>query len=289
MSAEVYGTDHSVAYAGIAGAYGEEAAIAQAGASAHLLPCNGFDGVFDALHNGAAEVGVVPIENSLAGSVLENYDLLLESDTQIVGEVTLPIEHSLLAPAGRSLSDITHCYSHPQALAQCAAFLTSHDIEPRAASNTAVAARDVVVGTDPGAAAIASSHAGRIYGLTTLAASIQTRADNTTRFFAVATGRPSDLAAEKASIAFTTANQPGALLACLTRFADRSLNMTKLESRPTGRALWEYYFYADIERGDGKQLDDSMIDELIASLGDRTEFVRVLGRYPRAGAREGHA
>ncbi|MBC7644210.1 MAG: bifunctional chorismate mutase/prephenate dehydratase, partial [Thermoleophilia bacterium] len=231
---------------------------------------------------GEAEQGVVPIENSLAGSVLENYDLLLEYDAQIVGEVSLPVRHCLLAPPGRALADITHCYSHPQALAQCARFLTEHDIEPRAARNTAEAARDLASRDEPGAAAIASARAGQLHGLDTVVGEIQTRADNTTRFFVIARERPTSLAAEKTSLAFSTVNRPGALLHCLEAFAGHSLNLTKLESRPTGDALWEYHFYVDAEAQDGGALPDGVLATLVADLAPCTSFVRVLGQYPQA-------
>jgi prephenate dehydratase len=171
-------------------------------------------------------------------------------------------------------------YSHPQALAQCAPFLKRHNIEPRAAYNTAGAARDLADTPEPGAAAIASLRAGRIHQLSILATDIQTRSDNTTRFFAIARERPAELVGEKASLVFSTVNQPGALLACLEAFANGSLNLTKLESRPTGHALWEYYFYVDIEAGD-EPLTVAAIDEVVSDLHGRIDIVRVLGIYPR--------
>jgi len=271
-----------IAYQGAPGAFGEEALVARFGETAERTGLATFDAVFAAVAAGEVEQGVVPIENSLAGSVLENYDLLLEYDAQIVGEVSLPVRHCLLAPPGSTLAEITHCYSHPQALAQCARFLVEHDIEPRAARNTAEAARDLVANAEPGAAAIASARAGRLHGLEAVVENIQTRANNTTRFFVIARERPGDLAAEKTSLAFSTVNRPGALLGCLEAFAAHALNLTKIESRPTGDALWEYHFYVDAEAHDGGALPDGVLTSLVDELAPCTSFVRVLGQYPQA-------
>ncbi|MCW2962637.1 MAG: prephenate dehydratase [Thermoleophilia bacterium] len=273
-----------IAHQGTTGAYSEEALVQHFGDLVARVALPSFEDVFDAVAAGRVDAGVVPIENSLAGSVLETYDLLLEHELQVVGEIDLAVRHCLLAPRGTSLSDVRHCYSHPQALRQCARFLAEHEIEPRAAANTAVAARDLAAAPAPGDAAIASARAGAIHGLEVLAADIQTRHDNTTRFFVVQAGRPKDLPASKASLAFATRNEPGALLACLEAIAAQKLNLTKLESRPTGDALWEYTFYADIEAADRGQLDAERVVELLRALADRVTHARLIGRYPRASA-----
>lgn len=269
-----------VAYQGIAGAYGEEALLACYGSGVARVPERSFDRVFEAVARSEVDAGVVPIENSLAGSILENYDLLLEHELQIVAETSIPVHHSLLVPDGHGFSSITHCYSHPQALAQCMPFLRAHEIEPRATYNTAVAARDLAVSAERGASAIASARAGDLYGLVAVASDIQTRRDNTTRFFAIAREHPAGHVASKASIVFTTVNEPGALLACLEVFSARSLNLTKLESRPTGETMWEYFFYVDFEAGGG-ELAEAEVEGLVADLHGRIDSVRILGRYAR--------
>jgi len=149
-----------VAFQGESGAYGEQALAAWFGDDAPARGCPAFSGVFDAVARGECIAGVVPVENSLAGSVLEVWDLLLARDLHVVGELHLPVRHCLLAAAGTPLEQVTEAYSHPQALAQCAPFLDEHGIAPRASHNTAVAARELSERPRPGAAAIASARAG---------------------------------------------------------------------------------------------------------------------------------
>lgn len=271
-----------VAYQGIAGAFSEEALVQHFGETVERTGHPSFAAVFTAVAAGAMDAGVVPIENSLAGSILETYDLLLEHDLHVVGEVTVAVRHVLLAPPDMTLGEITRCYSHPQALAQCAAFLAAHDIEPIAAANTAVAARDVAERPEPGSAAIASARAGRLHGLIAIESDIQTRSDNTTRFYVVAREASDDPAADKASIAFTTRNVPGALLGCLEEFAARELNLTRIESRPTGDAPWQYTFHVDVEAADRGALVQAVTDDVLVALSGRVEQARLLGRFRRA-------
>lgn len=265
-----------IAFQGEPGAYSEAALQALFGSSAGRLPCAAFDQVFAAVAEGRAEAGVVPIENSLAGSILENYDLLLAHDLTIVGELRLPVRHCLLAPPGTRLKDVARAYSHPQALAQSLPWLKAHGIEPVAASDTAGAARSLSQRHEHGAAAIASARAGELYGLEVLAEGIQTRQDNTTRFFVVQRERPAGLARQKASLVFAAPNSPGALYDCLGYFARRGLNLTRIESRPTRDTPWEYYFYIDFE-GD---LSEEHLVALLAELRGHMQFVRLLGVYP---------
>jgi prephenate dehydratase len=250
--------------------------------NAERLPCASFEALFAAVAEGRAGAGIVPIENSLAGSVLENYDLLLEHDLTIIGELFLPVRHCLLAVAGTRLVDVKRAYSHPQALAQSLPFLRAHGIEPVAAYDTAGAARELSMRAEPGAAAIASARAGNIYGLELLAEGIQSRQDNTTRFFVVSRVRPSNLAAEKASLVFAALNAPGSLYACLGHFSARGLDLTKIESRPTKDTPWEYHFYVDVV-GD---LSVERLDDLLTALRASAEDVRLLGAYPREAAQE---
>lgn len=271
-----------IAFQGVAGAFGEEALAQQFGTGVDRVALASFTAVFEAVATGTVGAGVVPIENSLAGSVLETYDLLLQHDVQVVGEIALPVRHCLLAPPGTNLANVTRCWSHPQALAQCAPFLAEGGIEPIAAANTAIAARDVAAAGTFGTAAIASARAGTIHGLDVVATDIQTRDDNTTRFFVIQRERTFDEPSDKASIAFATRNEPGALLACLEALAALELNLTKLESRPTGQTLWEYAFHADVETATRGALGPELIDAALEALADRTTFVRLLGRYARS-------
>ena len=272
----------AVAFQGEHGAWGEAALFQHFGEQVTARPVPTFENVFEAVAAGEVRAGVVPIENSLAGSILENYDLLLEhAALEICGEVRLPVRHCLLARPGVELGDVRHCYSHPQALAQSMPFLKQHSIEPRASYNTAVAARDVAAGDDPHAAAIAGARAAELYGLVVLAEGVQTRSDNNTRFLVIRRGEPGAEPANMASLVYTAPNIPGGLHRSLGAFAKLGLNLTKLESRPTRATPWEYYFYADIERADGALLDAAFLERLAGELDGVTEFVRVLGVYER--------
>jgi len=273
----------TIAFQGTAGAFGEAALVQHFGEDAPRTALPSFGAVVAAVAAGDVEAGVVPIQNSLHGSVLETYDALLASDgVHVVGEVRLAVRHCLLAAPGTRLEEITHARSHPQALAQCAEFLAQHGILPVAATNTAVAARDVAaLGAGSAHAAIASERAGALHGLEVLATDIQTRSDNTTRFFVLG-GHPADGPANKASLVFTTRNEPGALLACLEAIAEAGFNLMKLESRPAGDAMWEYAFATDVEMADRSELSVVTLDALVASLGERATSVRLLGRYPAA-------
>lgn len=271
-----------VAFQGIAGAYGEDAALALWGAQVARLPCATFDDVFACVEESRADVGVLPVENSLGGSVLAVYDLLLDHALPIVGEVRVAIRHCLLTPPTVRLEDVRRCWSHPQALAQCARFLRDHGMEHCAASNTAVAARDVARRAEADAAAIASERAGRLYGLEPRAYDVQMRDDNVTRFVAIARERPAALPADRASLVFGTRNEPGALLRCLQVFAEEGLNLTRLESRPTRGTPWEYFFHVDVEPPGGEgELTSELLSRLMHRLEPHAGFRRVLGCYPR--------
>jgi prephenate dehydratase len=271
-----------VAFQGEHGAFSEAALLNHFGEETETVPCPSFEQVFVAVESGAVDAGVLPIENSLGGSVLDNYDLLLEHPLPIVGELSLNVRHCLLGKPGTRLEDVQVAYSHPQALAQSMPFLKRHNIEARAAYDTAGAARELSKRDEPGAAAIASERAGKIYGLTVLAEGIQTRNDNTTRFFVVRRERPAGLPAEKASLVFAAPNAPGSLHRVLGAFERRGLNLTKIESRPTRGTPWEYHFYVDFEGRQGAAMSDGAIADLMAELTETLPFVRLLGTYPRA-------
>lgn len=268
-----------MAFQGEAGAYSERAVNALFDeAKALALPT--LHKVFEAAEIGAAEFGVVPLENSHAGSINDSYDLLVRHGVQIVAETIVRINHCLLAPAGTAMSDVGTVYSHPQALDQCQEFLDSLDVERVALSDTAGAARVVAEEKSEGTAAIASAEAATLYGLEVLAAGIEDRPDNSTKFVAIGKA-PSDLFGrpDKTSIVFATADVPGALYTCLREFADRQINLSKLESRPSRAKAWQYLFYLDFDVASNAPV----AQEALRAMGAHTSFLRVLGSYPKAG------
>ena len=266
-----------VAFQGERGAYSEEATTQFFG-EADVLPLPTLRDVFDEVTAGRAERAVVPVENSQAGSINETYDLLLAHSLFITGERDLRIRHCLLALPGQALGAIHRVYSHPQALAQCEAFLREHGLEPVPAYDTAGSAKMVAEQGLPGAAAIAGQAAARIYGLTVVAEGIETNPANYTKFLSLAPEPAPPIAGAKTSVVFTTQNVPGALYQALGAFATRSINLTKLESRPRRQVPWEYVFYADFE---GHQ-DDPAIRDALLDLSRITTFLRILGSYPKS-------
>src|SRR5262245_56742244 len=221
-----------IAYQGEPGAFSEAAAL-QIRQDAEAIPCKAFEDVFDVVQSGAADCGVLPIENSIGGSIHRNFDLLVERDLPIVGEIELPVVHHLLAVPGTTLERVRRVYSHPQALAQCDRFLrTLTGVEIIASYDTAGRAKMIADQQMDDAAAIASARAGDVYGLKALRSSIQDFAQNTTRFLVISRKPLSAAKADKTSIVFTLPNEPGALFKALSVFALRGIDLTKLESRP---------------------------------------------------------
>ncbi len=271
-----------VAYAGEPGAFAEDATIAVFG-SAERSPVGSFRDVFRAVTDGAAAAGLVPIENLLNGTVRENFDLLLEHDLAIVGEVVVPVRLCLAALPGQRLDDIRRVYSHIQALGQAEVFLRSRPWTTLTTYNTAGAGKIIRDGAELGAAAVLSPRAAALFGLEVLAEDIQGDADNRTRFLVIA--RPDATmgesaggnAARRTTLAFAVRNEPGTLLRALSAFASRGVNLSSLESRPSRTAAWEYVFWADIDA-------DAHEPACAAALGDlraAATLVRILGSYPR--------
>ena len=277
----------TVAYQGIAGAYSEAAAAALFPRETHVAHRT-FADVFGALGSGAVHAAVVPVENTHAGAVADVYDLLRAHPTaRIVAEAVVRVRHCLLGVPGATLDAVRVARSHPQALAQSEEFLASRHIDAEAAYDTAGAAMEVAALADPAVAAIASRRAAMKYGLDVLAEGIETSADNFTRFFALARGDGAPIIAPahqggrpKTSLVYTTKNQPGALVRSLEPFAAAGLQLTKIESRPSRAAPWDYVFYLDFE-GDPAH---SPGREALASMHDSCEWIQVLGTYPAAGA-----
>ena len=270
-----------VAFQGEPGAYSEAAAVATFGPAAVLLPCASFDTLFAAVAEGQATRGLVPVENSLAGTVRESWDLLVAYELPIVAEVRLPVRHCLLAVPGTALADVKVAASHPQALAQSAAFLADHGITPRAAYDTAGAARELASRPEPGVAAIASARAATLYGLDVLAEAIQGREDNTTRFYVIA--RPGEVppAGDKATLVFGAAHRPGGLAGALAMIASHGLNMTMIESRPTRETPWQYRFHVDLDAA-GSPIAPDTLAAVVAELGGPAAGARLLGLYQAA-------
>ncbi|MGH2636515.1 MAG: prephenate dehydratase [Actinomycetota bacterium] len=265
-----------VAYQGEPGAYSERAVLALF-PEVEPLPCDTIRLTFSRVTSGEADFGVVPVENSQAGSVNETYDLLLRSSlVRITGEVVIRVDHALLAPPGTRLEGISRAYSHWQALAQCEEFLTSHRIDPVPVHDTAGAARMVAERARADEAAIASVEAGTRLGLTVLAEHIQTYPDNFTKFAAIGTSDAGLGTANKTSLVMAGDDRPGSLFRSLQPLADRGVNLTKLESRPRRGAPFEYVFYIDL---DGSA-EDANVAEALDEVRLHTSMLKVLGSYP---------
>ena len=267
-----------VAFQGEAGAYSEQALRDHFGHDVTPLPCPDFAGIFDAIHQGRSQRGILPVENSLAGTVSDAYDQLADHDLRIQGEVILRVEHCLIAPAGLTLRDIKRVKSHPQALAQCQQTLRRQGIEAVAHYDTAGAARDLAARPEPGTAAIASALAAKTYGLEILARHIEDEPLNYTRFFILGLSDPPRKDPSKTSVIFTTRHQPGALHRVLAALADREINLTKIESRPRRNRPWHYLFYVDFEGHE----DQPEVREALLSILKQASFLKVLGSYPAA-------
>jgi 3-deoxy-7-phosphoheptulonate synthase len=272
-----------VAFQGERGAFGEHAIRHWFSGEVTAQPVADFRSVFDSVLQGRARFGMLPIENSLTGSIHENYDLLLQyPDLRIVGEQKIRIVHNLIVLKNAALSDIRRVYSHPQALAQCARFLDTQPTWERVAFyDTAGAVQHVAQVGSKENAAIASEEAARVYGLTVVRQGLETNVQNYTRFFVIAREEqalPPDAGsrrARKASLCFAVADQPGALFKALQVLADRGLNMQKLESRPIHGKPWEYQFYIDVNLPE----DMSVFLKGMEELKSVSEDLRVLGTY----------
>lgn len=280
-----------VAYQGVRGAYSESAAE-KAYPNCEAVPCEQFDTAFDAVERWLVDRAVLPIENSLGGSIHRNYDLLLRYRLHIVGEVKLAIRHCLLANNGVKIEDLKRVLSHPQALAQCENTLTKLGLVREAVDDTAGAAKYIAFSKLKDAGAVASLAASRIYGLNVLAQDIQDDSDNVTRFLMLArepiiprTDKPF-----KTSVVFSLDEGPGVLFKALAVFAMRSINLTKIESRPLQKQAlrvledsvdgfpkyFPYLFYVDFEAS----MADQRAQNALGHLKEFATFLRVLGSYP---------
>jgi len=273
-----------VAFQGELGAFSQQAIRQLLGPRAKPSPRQRFDQAFAALRAGEVQAAVLPIENTLAGSVHENYDLLLKYDFEITGETNVRIVHHLIAPPGVRFQSIRQVYSHPVALNQCLDFFARHKrIERVSHYDTAGSVKMIMEERPDGAAAIASELAARIYGAKILKREIEDDRRNFTRFFLLepAGSKPRGRGRDwKTSLVFSTRNQPGSLYRALSALALRDLNLVKIESRPRRGKPWEYMFYLDLLG----HRDEKNVRNALGHLSELADFLRVLGSYHSIGA-----
>lgn len=267
-----------VAFQGELGAYSEMAVYSFFGQNIEVLPCKSFDDVFESVKVGKVDYGVVPIENSIEGSVNRTYDLFLEYDLKVCGEIIIRVSHCLIAHKNSKLEEIKTVFSHPQALAQCRKFLEQHNLRAISTFDTAGSVKMIKEEKMMDSAAIASERAAQIYGMTILERDIEDSKNNSTRFFVLDKQDSPYSGEDKTSIIFAAKSIPGALYKVLKEFADRNINLTKIESRPTKQTPWEYHFYLDFE---GHRIE-TKCQEALKSIKDKTLFIKILGSYKAA-------
>lgn len=280
----------TIGFQGEHGAYSEEAIFKQFGRDVKTAPSTSIHEVFNLAEAGAVDLGVVPVENSVEGSINETYDMLLSSNLTVVGEVVLRVVHCLIALPTAKLGGIKVVYSHPQALAQCRNFVTSLGAEAVVSYDTAGSVKLIKEKRLEGAAAIAGERAAEIYGLRVLKKGIEDYSTNSTRFLVVSKAPPKKPAGSgdrqapkggvsrhsKTSLIFAVPHTPGSLYNALEVFAREKINLTKIESRPTKERPWEYYFFVDFE---GRSQDPKVV-KVLSTLAKKTAFLKVLGSYP---------
>ena len=267
-----------VAFQGEQGAYSESAVFQFFGADTEVKPCKDFKDVFDSVCTRKTEFGVVPVENSLEGSINQNYDLFLNYNLKVCGEVIVKIEHCLITNPGTDLEDIKVVYSHPQALAQCRTFLEKFGRELIPTYDTAGSVKMLKEKGLTNATAIASERAANLYGMQILAKDIADNLENYTRFFVLSMDDSPATGKDKTSIIFTAKHEPGSLYHAIGEFAKREINLTKIESRPTKKTAWEYNFYLDFEG----HRTEPQCEKALKALEKYAIFVKILGSYPKA-------
>jgi prephenate dehydratase len=266
----------TVAFQGERGSFSEEAAYKLLGPRIRVQPCETFAATFESVVRGRTKFCLVPIENTLAGSVYENYDLLLKHDLHIVGEVNLRVVHNLIAFPGTTLQNLRQVYSHPVALAQCGRFFARHPrVQKVPFYDTAGGVKMLAERRPPAAAAIASRTAAEVYHARILQTHLEDHHENFTRFLLLSQSAVASRRANKVSIVFSTHNAPGALFKCLSVFALREIDLTKMESRPLRGRPWEYFFYLDFIGN----VKEKLCRNALAHLAEVTDFLRVLGCY----------
>ncbi|MFQ5606376.1 MAG: prephenate dehydratase [Candidatus Zixiibacteriota bacterium] len=269
--------DVCVAFQGDHGAHSEAAAQKAFGAEVATLPCETFAEIYQAVSSGTATHAMAPIENSLVGSIHQNYDLLLEWQLPVVGEVNYRVSHALLARRGASLEGINKVYSHPAALEQCREFFSAHPkIKPILWNDTAGAVRMIADSSLVNAAALAGVSAAKIYDMQVLQENLEDQPTNFTRFLIIGRETEPFEGECKTSVVFSLKNEPGALFKCLSVFALRDISLTKIESRPMRQGGWQYYFYIDFADSAHSERGVKALDHL----SEIAPFIKILGTYP---------
>ena len=265
------------AFQGERGAFSEVASRQFLGASALPLPCESFEDLFDAVETGKAKYGVVPIENTLVGSIHKNYDLLLERNLKVVGETYLRINHCLIGSKKITLKNVSKVYSHPVALDQCREFFKTHQtIAPISYYDTAGAVKMIAEIDSANSAAIAGPYTAELYNLKILKKSIEDEKTNFTRFLLLSKNDKPFSGNAKTSIVFSMKNQPGVLYKALSIFSIRDIDLTKIESRPLRKKAWQYHFYIDFQGN----IKEERVKNAINHLKEISDFIKILGSYP---------
>ncbi|MGE5256736.1 MAG: 3-deoxy-7-phosphoheptulonate synthase [Hyphomicrobiales bacterium] len=263
------------AFMGRMGTFSHKACLQYFGDAAEAVPLPSFRSIFEAVKAGRVDYGIVPLENSLSGSIHENYELLREYDLLVIGELQIRIMQNLLAKPGTELSAIHRVLSHPQGFEQCRQFLSQHRWEHVAVSDTAGAAERVSASADPGDAAIANLAAAEHFGLVVVAEGIEDNPRNFTRFVVIGGAPIEKRKVAKTSLICSARNEPGALFAILQVFAENKINMIKLESRPIPGEPWKYMFYIDVEA----DLESPELAPVRAAIAEKSEYLKILGCY----------
>ncbi|MFQ5950769.1 MAG: prephenate dehydratase [Candidatus Geothermarchaeales archaeon] len=271
-----------VAFQGEKGAFSEEAAYAFFGGEIDTRPQAGLEDVFRFVEEEKGSFGLVPIENSSEGSINRTYDLLLESELMVFGEVHTKISHCLIGFPGAETKKVKTVYSHPQALAQCRNFLDRSGLQLVSTYDTAGSVKMIRERNLKDSVAVASRSAAAIYGMKVLAEGIEDNPNNYTRFFVLSEEGHRPTGRDKTSLVFSVRHKAGTLHKALRPLAERNINLTKIESRPTRIEPWEYYFYLDFE---GHETDSDVAGAL-RELEQASVFLKILGSYPRWGARQ---
>lgn len=267
-----------IAFQGMNGAYSQEAIHQYFGEEVETLPCHAFKDLFTAVESKEAEFAILPVENAVAGSVNQSYELLAEYDLTVYAEVILRVRHTLMTLPETNPEDIHTVRSHPQALSQCQNYLRRHGYTAEAHFDTAGSARDLAANPEPGVAVIASALAAKLYDLKIIDQGIEDFPFNFTRFFLLSYQKPGRAQKNKTSIVFATPHVPGILYNIIGEFAKRNINLTKIESRPRLNKPWQYLFYLDFE---GHSQDPKTEAALMGVLR-QASFVKLLGSYQMA-------
>ena len=268
--------NESVTFQGERGAYSEMATL-QYFPNAKVLPKKSFQDVFDSIETCEANYAVIPIENSIEGSINETYDLLLQTKTTVTGEIYQRVRHCLIVNKGTTLDELEAVYSHPQAIAQCRNYLQLKRLDSVPTYDTAGAVKMIKEKKIMNAAAIASRRAAEIYDMDVLEEGIEDRKNNFTRFLVLSKTKTEPTGHDRTSIIFSVKHLPGALFGILKEFSSREINLTRIESRPTKETPWEYNFYVDFEG----HCDDETIKKALQSIKNKTAFFKILGSYKK--------